>query len=427
VGKRDNSGKTAYDVAENHVVRQYLLPLQLTFEREQESPPNVESTGPPSYNQPKVQSYSQSHQPQEQIQSLTQPRQPPVQLGQLKPSESNYPIFKPLDNTRKSPPSPPVENSYPVHKPLDNCKKPDPSIDTTNLPSSQPISTSNESISKTRSSFPISPPLESNSPKVLSQPSISVAKPPAPIIRPATVSPPIPQVNVNQPPNGPCIPVNNTISIQPINNKNAGSNSPKHQVQNDPSSSIHVPSSNTPIQQQQQPPSNFTCQHEYARVRPSTVTISSTGARLITPDGFHSSSSDPVLAAKYGHTKNSSNIGPPPMGSTLPSSSTGAEPPPTYSMYSSNGSMNQGGYINQPRYPSYDPNPNANQQQQQPYQYNQQQQQQFPNFNNSSHSSIPYSQSSQPPNPHQKQQINFFNPATDCDITPINSNSSSVL
>lgn len=423
VGKRDNSGKTAYDVAENHVVRQYLLPLQLTFEREQESTPNIELTGPPSYNQPVLQSYDQSHPPQDQIH--TQPRQPPAQLRKLIPSDSNYPVFKPIDNTRKSSPSPPVENNYTIYKPLDNSRKLSPSIDTTNVPQPIPSSTSNESISKTRSSFPISPPLESNSPKALSQPSTSVAKPHlSTSIRLSNDSSPISQVNVNQPQiKALCIPINNTIITQPstINSNNTGNNSPKH---NNPSSSIQIPN-NKPIQQPAPLPSNFTGQHEYSYCRPSAVTYSSTGTRLITPDGFHSSSSDPALAAKYGHTKNSTNIGPPPIGS-IPSSSNGpsAGPPPTYSMYGNTGSMNQGGYYNQPRYPSYDPNPNVNQQQS--YQYNQQQQ---PNqySNGPSNSSIPYSLSSQPSAIQQRPHINFFNPATDCDVTPINSNSSSVL
>lgn len=34
VGKKNGRGQTAYDVAESHVVRQYLLPLQLQSERE---------------------------------------------------------------------------------------------------------------------------------------------------------------------------------------------------------------------------------------------------------------------------------------------------------------------------------------------------------------------------------------------------------
>jgi Ankyrin repeats (many copies) len=33
-GARNNTGQTAYDVADNHIVRQYLLPLQFQDERE---------------------------------------------------------------------------------------------------------------------------------------------------------------------------------------------------------------------------------------------------------------------------------------------------------------------------------------------------------------------------------------------------------
>lgn len=33
-GSRNNTGQTAYDVSDNHIVRQYLLPLQFQDERE---------------------------------------------------------------------------------------------------------------------------------------------------------------------------------------------------------------------------------------------------------------------------------------------------------------------------------------------------------------------------------------------------------
>eukprot|EP00597_Dinobryon_sp_UTEXLB2267_P013413 CAMPEP_0170108578 /NCGR_PEP_ID=MMETSP0020_2-20130122/6653_1 /TAXON_ID=98059 /ORGANISM="Dinobryon sp., Strain UTEXLB2267" /LENGTH=328 /DNA_ID=CAMNT_0010333323 /DNA_START=144 /DNA_END=1130 /DNA_ORIENTATION=+ len=50
-------------------------------------------------------------------------------------------------------------------------------------------------------------------------------------------------------------------------------------------------------------------------------------ARVIQPDGFHSSASDPELQAKYGHTKEVTNVAPPPtsIAYQLP-----AGPPPVY-------------------------------------------------------------------------------------------------
>eukprot|EP01035_Chromulina_nebulosa_P001360 gene1360-1813_t len=56
-------------------------------------------------------------------------------------------------------------------------------------------------------------------------------------------------------------------------------------------------------------------------------------ARVIRPDGFHSSASDPELQAKYGHIKEVTNIAPPPTGIVYQPPTTGGPPPYVGTVY----------------------------------------------------------------------------------------------
>lgn len=55
---------------------------------------------------------------------------------------------------------------------------------------------------------------------------------------------------------------------------------------------------------------------------------SSAPSRIIQPDGFHTSASDPVLQRKYGHIKQTINIAPPPLGGMPTNANAGGNVPP---------------------------------------------------------------------------------------------------
>ena len=182
------------------------------------------------------------------------------------------------------------------------------------------------------------------------------------------------------------------------------------------------------------------------QVQQSSNFNNSNSKRAIQPDGFHSSASDPVLQARYGHVKASINIAPPPtsfptpiaaapqyglynngINPTAPTNiysryvaydvhTNSAIPPPAHNIMPMPGGYNQPQYQNMAPPPSAIIPPN-------PIQMQQQQQFSNPPPYRSEESIAPVPMNVQP---MQNRNIAVFNPTTD-DVISASSSSSSVL
>jgi hypothetical protein len=112
---RNNEGRTPYDLAQSHVVRQYLLPLQLQYEREREEKKTenqfsgaatIQQTAPPPFAAYISPRYSNT----EVLPSTTQYSAPPIQsLHQVSPAYGG------VDSTStfSSVPAPSIQYSMP--------------------------------------------------------------------------------------------------------------------------------------------------------------------------------------------------------------------------------------------------------------------------------------------------------------------------
>ena len=186
--------------------------------------------------------------------------------------------------------------------------------------------------------------------------------------------------------------------------------------------------------------------HIPQQVQQSSNFNNSNSKRAIQPDGFHSSASDPVLQARYGHVKASINIAPPPTSFPTPTAAApqyglynnGINPTAPTNIYSryvaydvhtnsaipppAHNIMPMPGGYNQPQYQNMAPPPSAIIP---PNHIQMQQQQQYSN-------PPPYrSEESIAPVPMNVQpmhniNIAVFNPTTD-DVISASSSSSSVL
>lgn len=219
----------------------------------------------------------------------------------------------------------------------------------------------------------------------------------------------------------------------------------------------------------QPPPSSVSNEPSYPQAnRPPPMTLSigipnnnrptlssTSNDRIIKPDGFHSSASDPQLQLKYGHVKQVVNIAPPP--TTTGSGGVGVGvginvvPNSPYSMFNNSSSTSQSAYSNtgQPmynRYVAYDPHTNSvvpppppppvdTQQSPPPGIYNSS----HPNTNSPYSTPSPSLSSSNRTAPSISmapmvtvgsiipRNINVFNPATDCDVISMDSSSNAIM
>lgn len=272
---RNSRGQSAYDVAQSHVVRQYLLPLQLACER----------ADPQSHPPPPGALYGSAF----------------INGGQTQQNSLTM-HTAPSENTSGIPTHPPHIPPSGLAAPLQH---PPPSPRGTSTSYSAPPSYHQ-------------PPQETLDPSMASTTTHSEIKPAPRSCDGITSAHPPPAM--------------------------ASAMHPSY-------SGSDLPSISAPSQMQ------GTVTAPLQASNPLTHS-SSSSRRVIQPDGFGSSASDPVLQKKYGHTKTVTNIAPPPVFGSG-NSTSGPAPGASYSMY---GSGAPGNPLAHPysRYVPYDPNSNPN-------------------------------------------------------------------
>lgn len=236
ISKRNSSGQTPYDVSENHIIRQYLLPLQLQDERQQMDADPSSSAG---YNAP---------------------------LGTSTSYQAPPPLYPP-------PTSFPPTFAPPPHAGLAQSQQP-------------------------AAPYP-APPLAYPTPTFSQRPGISPTGPPQQNIM-GNLPNPLPAMAPNT----------QLVATAPVPPPPVGQTDYAH------STTAGIGTAGTSISNK----------------------VVAQPTRMIRPDGFHSSASDPALQKKYGHIKQEISIAPPPTVGTAPAASnpymfnaptgTGAPPPP---------------------------------------------------------------------------------------------------
>jgi hypothetical protein len=282
-GKRNNVEQTPYDVSENHIVRQYLLPLQFQSERnsadQNDNGLQINNTGYGTRQYDTQNQQNQQYQPNQQQSPMIHP-QHHVHTA------DNHTIYP----TSAQNPS----GNYQLHN-----------LNTSDGRTQQYTAYNNNNIANSNMGVPTTD--VSTGPMNLGQETNS------PVYTP-TSQPLCPSIN------SPLVP----SAIQ--YNTSSSSLGPP------PGSSSVVPP----------PPAVY------------RQTTSSSNSRMIMPDGFHTSASDPELQKKYGHVKTVIDIAPPP---TFSSMGPVGGPPPQYSLYGAQ-QVSTAGTLPPPvynRYVAYDP------------------------------------------------------------------------
>jgi len=416
--KRNAQNATPYDVAENHVVRQFLLPIQLSSEREaqealgidpmsQYGMPPMLGTEYPVYSVGVSQQIPTGAAPEYPVYSMSAaqpiptPEYPVYSVGVAQPQSipaPEYPVYS-LGTTTAAPqsaaPSPTPAPEYPVYSIGTQSAISNPPSAThpakLNIPQ-RVVSNPGNAISNSGNTSPTYTTITAALPKPNSAPSLTGSN----IGSTSTMVPSVPSIP-------------SSSQFQQVPPTYSGVQLPAHPDKTIPITPVNIP-------------------------QPQNSNFSNNNKRAIQPDGFHSSASDPVLQARYGHVKASINIAPPP--TSFPAS-TGA---PQYGLY--NNGVNPTAPSNVfSRYVAYDvhtnsaiPPPAHNVMQMPVYSQPQyqipatsipMQQQQFTNLPpyKSEEHVAPLPMNVQP---IQNRNIAVFNPTTD-DVISASSSSSSVL
>lgn len=263
-GKRNNLEQTPYDVSENHIVRQYLLPLQFQIERNSaDQNDNGLQVNKSGYD---IRQYDTQNQQNQQYQP-NQQQSPMIHPQHHVPTADNHTIYP----TSAQNPS----GNYQQHN-----------SNTSDGRTQQFFAYNNNNIANSNMGVPTTQTDESIGPMNLGQETNSAI-----------------QYNTSSSSLGP-----------------------------PPGGSSIVPP----------PPAVY------------RQTTSSSNSRMIMPDGFHTSASDPELQKKYGHVKTVIDIAPPP---TFSSMGPLGGPPPQYSLYGAQ-QVSTAGTLPPPaynRYVAYDP------------------------------------------------------------------------
>jgi len=298
---RNSQGQSAYDMSDNHIVRQYLLPLQLACEREMNPGNNTLIPPPPT-------SLGSGFLPTTSTVNYPPPPLPPNGI-----ISSGVPIYSP-----PPPPLPSVISATPIT--ITSNFVPPPSLPHT-IVNAPPSPNSRHDVNYSSSNPPTPSQVANNTNSTSSSPaSIS-----ATIARPT--------VFVNTSTTLPGVPVSSN------NNNNNNNNSPilndsiQTQQQLSPSTSSNELQDNnsTTI-----PPSTTQWNSGSIAPAPSSGGLNSTSRRIIQPDGFESSASKIALKEKYGHTKVVNNVAPPPIFGTYapPPVAIGGQQPPSQQLQS---------------------------------------------------------------------------------------------
>jgi hypothetical protein len=336
---KTNEGRTAYDVASSQGVRGYLLPRQLQLETK-ECLDNGGKGLMPGIDLGGCQVNYSNLAPPPVIGGPPVGGSPPLMGGGVAPVQQNN-NYDPSAALMQPPPV----RGIGVASPRQRMQPPQQMMSPVPM-ASNISSTSNYSIEHLASNAPDN--LQQTQqqwqpPPVASEPVMS--SPPPPVTQQQFQSPPVASEVVTSP-------------AQPMAHD---------QVQQPPNQP--APSTQPPQPTQQpipQPPKSNQSTGSYAlrggnANTASVLNESATGRKIYKPDGFHSSSNDKELQAKYGHVENEfeasrkAAVPPPPMSGGAPISGGVAAPPSGgYNPYSA-GSRG-GGYIGgsgRARYPAY--------------------------------------------------------------------------
>ena len=336
---KNTQHQTPYDVSDNHVIRQYLLPLQFQSERDSGS-------GKDAFAQ-----YNTGAYPGPQMATTTYMLPPTVEIPQHTPAPPgaySHPGISspPIHGSSVPPPYPTASSAY-QQQPTTPALPYSGNIMQPNLPSStiqvshntpvghmhsQGIQIQTGSLSSaTPTAAPPGPPTSAATPPPINntQPLYTQHPVYAPIPGLGIAS--SPPVAAPEPYHG--VPTSSTPVAPP---------SPSYTTQTQTPAPLYVTSA-SPIG----PPPAQTSTQSQSQQQPTVSTVhhiiaSSANSRTIQPgvhpflliymfvytyfthrihtinvlytDGFHSSASDPTLQAKYGHVKANVNIAPPPTG-----------------------------------------------------------------------------------------------------------------
>jgi hypothetical protein len=295
---RNSQGQSPYDMSDNHLIRQYLLPLQLACEREMNPNAGSAMVPPPPAGAGFLPSSTTM------MNSFFPPANGSTSgIPVYSSSSSNqYPPQAYTPHQYPSAPPPAAPPQQPVHT---YPSVPIQSQDNSQAPPSPPVGRPNVFVNKT-ATLPIatSPalPESSSSPPIL-QHTTSGSD-----FQEMTQNPPTPPVQWNH----------STVSSAP---SSSGSQTSRRIIQPGLSLSFLLPSSSSFLS--------------------------------VTSDGFESSASKLALKEKYGHTKTVTTVAPPPIFGAPPGPA--AAPPPMMGAGPPPAAYPPPAYL-QNRYVAYDPN-----------------------------------------------------------------------
>lgn len=325
--RKNNQNQRAYDVAESHVIRQFLLPLQFKAEAEEQNNtargagPNydpymyvsgIETQGGPVNGDPEQRAAMAA------AAAAAQP--PPIMAAPpmtgaaanssnpyaagastlQHPSYAAYPGFS--DPTQQSNPAPaaapvptrvPAAGVVPQPSATPEAQAPPPAAPAaTTSPKVQPPVVNVGNFAAGSGAQPVSAEAKST----ITSPPVAAAPVPTPAPAPA------PAAAVTQPPSVAGPPVSSVyVSSSPLKPVAAATLPP-------PAAGALAAPAMEPA-----PAAPSSSQVAAPAPAPAAAPASAHKPLAFTPDGFHSSSNDPVLQQRYGHHKLVKNIAPPPI------------------------------------------------------------------------------------------------------------------
>jgi len=311
--------QTPYDVATSQAVRGYLLPKQLQAETilEEERLKNegnhvTQIAPPPTMPSGGMNMGGNSMQGQGSsggMSAVDMLMQPTSGVVPTQPQVHNSAMSSSAHNNDMSsmPPMPPVNNNMMPPSPAATNQPPQQQMGMVMSP--QPV---NNNVSAVMESSSLA--VQQQAPQNINNTSVSTIQPakltslgglPPPPNMVSTLQSHVKAVNNQQP----------VVVAAPQQQQTSPVTTPRMEApkssNSTPSAAPSAPSSNNTTPRQPAPSSGG--QHSYARRGGQNNTAAVLQNSKYKPDGFHSSSNDKELQAKYGHVNVTSNVAPPPM------------------------------------------------------------------------------------------------------------------
>ena len=373
---KNGHGRTPYDMAENHVVRQFLLPLQ--FKTEEQHQQQQQQLQQLQYQQPQYQQQQYQQQQQQQIATpvLSHASATPVPVPAPAPAPAPAPEPAPAPAPAPAPTPTPAPAPAPAPAVLAAASVPFPSV-AASAPAPSSSSGKDEASAVTAAEVlmvasesagteapPIAPVTPGKGYKETGEGERAGA---VPIASSGPMAMRSPLVKTGAPLNrgvpGPAVGTSGRVAgdvprrdVPPATSSSSGSSGaaapayvPVHQQQqqqqpsfpSSPAVRSTPPGPATPgIVGALSPQAGYSNMggHAYVTHRVFDEGAAKNPMMKFQPDGFHSSSSDPLLQAKYGHTKAKYNIAPPPT-TPVGEKSGGGAAAPQYSLYAAPGTV----------------------------------------------------------------------------------------